>query len=505
MNLYGPIELPQPDYKTTVNYADGSNADIIATVHKNFPAAVAQTKNFARRFKGANHTETARNIWNFLKQNIQYTKDTPDAQLIRLPSRFIADGKGDCKSYALTAAALLANNGMPVAFRYANYMFGTIPSHIYTISQDESGNEIIVDGVWNKFNSEKKPTYKFDRIMRVETLSGTETAQRYAAPDTSDAAFQIFLPKYLSKRPKAAAIFAHLAKNNPERYQRRLNNLRAKWVRWQQNRIRRGRLYKGRLSEIITGIELDSAIGKFGFFKKIFKGIKKIGKGALSIGKKIALAPARRAFRTLVALNFKGLAKKLARVDAKDRASLDKKWKQVGGSPGALRSSIKAGYNRWAKKHGKGPMTGIYGCDLTDIQREAVAMGICGPDDDGIGALPAILALAGAVFAALAPLLRKHGEDPNAPEAEESKVDNVMNTVTDAVESYNAITKGAKLPADDPTNAENSFKYETQPGTPDTPLTEEEATDGESGTGFKLGPVPIIAIAAGAFLLLRKK
>src|SRR5258706_7020867 len=122
--------LPLPDDKEKLNYADGNNADIRDTVHKNFPRAVQQTAKFARKFTGSNARETAYNIWKFLRQHITYKKDNSAEQLVRLPSRFIYDQEGDCKSYALTAAALLANNKLPVKFRYANYQGGTIPSHI---------------------------------------------------------------------------------------------------------------------------------------------------------------------------------------------------------------------------------------------------------------------------------------------------------------------------------------------------------------------------------------
>lgn len=168
--------LQKPDYRNTLNVADAVNSDIISTIDKNFQTAVEQTKNVARQFEGESAQATAFNIWKFLRQHITYKKDDDSGQLVRLPSRFIADGTGDCKSYSLTAAAILANLGLPVAFRYASYNASPIPTHVYVVTKDESGRTIIVDGVYHDFNSEKIPVHKYDKQMKVYTLSGLSEA-----------------------------------------------------------------------------------------------------------------------------------------------------------------------------------------------------------------------------------------------------------------------------------------------------------------------------------------
>ncbi len=166
--------LPQPQYISRLNHADAINSDIIQAIDSNFKTAVEQTKSFAQQFKSDTARQTAYKVWQFLRQHIKYKKDDGSAQLIRLPARFIADGKGDCKSYSLTAAAILANLGLPVAFRYASYSVSPIPSHVYVVTKDADGREIIVDGVWRYFDSEKRPAYKYDKVMKVYTLSGIE-------------------------------------------------------------------------------------------------------------------------------------------------------------------------------------------------------------------------------------------------------------------------------------------------------------------------------------------
>jgi hypothetical protein len=169
--MYNTSTLPKPDYKKVFEYGDAMNGDIITVLEKNFPRAVEQTKEFARQFETGSRIASAKKVWEFLKSHITYLKDSHDAQQIKLPSRFIKDGTGDCKSYSLTAASLLANLGIPVSFRYGNYGSGTVPTHVYVVAKDENGHNIIVDGVWKYFNSEKIPNYKFDHPMNVYTLS----------------------------------------------------------------------------------------------------------------------------------------------------------------------------------------------------------------------------------------------------------------------------------------------------------------------------------------------
>jgi hypothetical protein len=148
------------------------NKDIIAVIHKDFPIAVEQTKSIAYRFKGQTALGTIFNIYTFLRSEIQYQKDPDNRQDIRLPARFLRDKKGDCKTYSLFSASILYNLGMPAIFRYACYFGNGIPSHVYVVTRDEMGSELILDGVYKLFNEEKKYTSKSDYQMEVRTLSG---------------------------------------------------------------------------------------------------------------------------------------------------------------------------------------------------------------------------------------------------------------------------------------------------------------------------------------------
>jgi len=161
------MKIPSPELIDKLEYRYGLNSDIISTIHKNFPKAVAQTAGMENNFKSASDIKSAFNVWKFLKTQIQYNKDPRDKQLIRLPSNFLNDKKGDCKSYSLFAAAILFNMGIPVAFRYTSYQLNPIPTHIYVVAKDRDKNKLmIIDGVYSKFNDQKKYTSKTDYLIK---------------------------------------------------------------------------------------------------------------------------------------------------------------------------------------------------------------------------------------------------------------------------------------------------------------------------------------------------
>lgn len=169
------LGLPLPDYRKTLLVGDAVNSDIIWGIHSYFKAAKDQTKEFARRFAGGSIEDQCFRVWKYVRESIRYKRDPFDAQLIRMPSRFVFDAEGDCKSYSLFIASVLSNLGIPVSFRYASYRKSdSTPSHVYVVARDTDGKKIIVDGVYHLFNDEKSPEYYKDYPMNVYALSGVD-------------------------------------------------------------------------------------------------------------------------------------------------------------------------------------------------------------------------------------------------------------------------------------------------------------------------------------------
>ena len=136
---------------------DADNADLRKAILEALPEAVEQTKEIAPYFRASNERETAKRIFDFLKKRVKYKADDY-RQVIQLPSAILRPGAiADCKSLSLFTAAILQNLGIPWHFVLASYSESTIPGHIYV--QTDSG--IIIDVVWGKFDSEKKPNYRY--------------------------------------------------------------------------------------------------------------------------------------------------------------------------------------------------------------------------------------------------------------------------------------------------------------------------------------------------------
>lgn len=176
--------------KRLLRHNKAYNGDLRKQIESDFELAKSQTKNMASRFLGSDRRSTANKVHSFIRRNVVYLRDDPKVQQIKLPSRLLRDLTGDCKSVSLFAAAILANLGFPVSFKYASYdAKQPTPSHIYVATQDENGKEIIVDGTCPVFDHEKPPKHSFykDLNMRVETLSDEVLANEfYSAIELND-------------------------------------------------------------------------------------------------------------------------------------------------------------------------------------------------------------------------------------------------------------------------------------------------------------------------------
>ena len=272
-----------------LNNSAGINRDIIEAVNSSFIEAVKQNKNISADFKGNTPLETCLNIWNFLRTEIFYKKDPEGYQFIKQPRKFLEDKSGDCKSFSLFTAAVLKNiyPKANIYLRYASYSFVNIPTHVYTIYQDEK-ETIIIDAVYNKFNKQKKFNFKIDYKMKVYTLAGIEDFETINGKGKIKAAIR----KATGKSPQQQAA-----------------NSGHKTIK---DKI------KGVIKKTITG------------------------------GKKVGFAPSRAAFLGLVLLNIKGLATKILLSSKEHPEELKTKWLKVGGDYNQLIKSATTGASRKA-------------------------------------------------------------------------------------------------------------------------------------------------------------
>lgn len=368
------------DGKTTVNHINGWNSDIITTIHSNVPAATKQMKEVAQTFNKGNEMATARAIWNFLKREIKYVKDPDGYQNIKLPGRFVATGSGDCKSYSLFTASILENLGIPYSFRYTSYGLNPTPQHVYIVT--DSG--IIIDGVWNKFNSEKAYTSKKDYKMKIQTLSGIGCN---SCDDISSPFNRSLKSTVMARRKKAAprTVTATATRINPMNTPGFTRQAKSVAV---SNRRVKPRLNTFQPQPLGSVVMIGNTMPVGNIFKKGAKAVKKgaqnIKKAAVKVqdkakstgivraaakvqtkakntglvraaaklqdrvkkegGKVITLAAPRRAYRTLVSINFRGYATQLN----KNRKRAGEIFEKQGGKASELFQSIDKGIKRKA-------------------------------------------------------------------------------------------------------------------------------------------------------------
>ncbi len=302
--------IAKPDHRNTVELIAGLNSDIIQVIHSNLPRAARQCAEFAWKFKADSEYKTCKNIWDFLKREIRYRVDKEGQQDIKLPGRFVAEGTGDCKSFSLFTAAILQNLNIPFSFRYTSYGIDPTPQHVYIVT----GSGIIIDGVWNAFNAEKKYTHKKDYPMRISTLSGIgcQGCQSNRLAGTvmiGDVGSLKSIVKGAGKSIKKAA-------SNVQDAAKKTGIV--KKAATLQNKVKDTGLVK-------AGSRLQDQIKKGGF-------------------KSVALAAPRRAYRTLLAINFRGWATRLASNSTEARNI----WTKSGGDWSELERSINVGKGKKA-------------------------------------------------------------------------------------------------------------------------------------------------------------
>jgi hypothetical protein len=154
---------------------DGDVTDTIARMKKIVRDTLTQTKRIAQRLKGVNREATARNVWNFLYNNVQYTKDHPTREQLRTPIRTWRDRKAgvDCDCFSIFISSVLTNLGIPHAFRIAAYSADY--QHVYVIVP-KSGTDLssyyTIDPVVDRFNYEAPPSNTKDFAMKTTMLNG---------------------------------------------------------------------------------------------------------------------------------------------------------------------------------------------------------------------------------------------------------------------------------------------------------------------------------------------
>jgi hypothetical protein len=447
---------PYTNSKQTLVH-DQQVSDIISAMLNAHVKYASEYNKIAQSFAGRNVKSTARNIYDFLKKNVNYVVEDDNQQMIKSPSAIIYTGKttgSDCKNYSLFTAGILdALNraGFPInwTFRFASYrMFDKMPHHVFVVINPDTNNEIWVDPVLNGFDYKKQYYYKLDKKpknMSLIALSGIGAPKKKAPKKVAP-------KKVAQKKVKAVKKSVKTAKRKEA-------------------------------------------------VKKIATKLKTSGKGIL----KIAATPVRNAFLLLVKTNYKGLATALNQMYKTKPDALKTFWESQKGIWSSLVKNIETGLTT-AQLSGIGRFERIkreytsYKPELTiakKLHRSSVeskfnTVGIISPSTVIEAGKKAAIITASPILLKAIKFLKANGINLGADveQMAQDQVDKLaQNTVETVVNEAKQITAEEK---------QQTAKDESDAGI--TPTEEKESTGMNKNTLLLVG-----AGALGLFLLTRKK
>jgi hypothetical protein len=167
---------PFQNYKRVVS-SDQTVTDIIDGIVDTHYKWEKEYDKISDYFVCESDTETARNVWNFLKSNVPYYIESTNNQTLRSPSAIVAM-PGDCKSYALFANGILDSLNrkgilqVPLAFRFAGYKNNSRePQHVFAVMYPGTKNEIWIDPVLNRFNEKRQPSFYKDKKIKMALIA----------------------------------------------------------------------------------------------------------------------------------------------------------------------------------------------------------------------------------------------------------------------------------------------------------------------------------------------
>ncbi len=366
--------LPPFSNRYTTIRANQTVGDIVKEVLAAHESFAPDYDAIAPLFNVGGKLDIAKALFNFLKKNVAYKIESEEKQTTKSPAAMLTTAQGDCKHYAGFIAGVLDalnRSGKKIKwhYRFASYnVFDSLPGHVFVVMED-NGNEYWIDPVLKAFNERLEPTYILDKTPSnmLQRLSGieedafipTEDEDIDLSPEIMDAITLLYQYGVLNNEGQVNdGKILELSQTLPQEEFERIANARVLLH-----------------SQAISG-----------FFTDIWRGVKKV-----------SLAAPRNAYLSLVALNAFGYATKLKHAlynkdgsyNLQGKAKLDELWtKKFGGSFGNFENAIKSG-----------------------MKKKAILGSTVG---NPAAALPAWVAVASALIAAVTPLVSSLIRSQNA-------------------------------------------------------------------------------------------
>jgi len=168
---------------------DQNTGDIIQGILDNHNNYESQYDKISEMFIDDNEVETAKNVFEFLKDNVPYYVEPIEKQTLRSPSAIISIKEGaDCKSYASFINGIMSSLNrkgifkVPLAYRFASYRYDTRePQHVFAVLYPGTKNEVWVDPVLNKFDQRKEPVFIKDKKIKMALIAMSGTSSQGSA------------------------------------------------------------------------------------------------------------------------------------------------------------------------------------------------------------------------------------------------------------------------------------------------------------------------------------
>ncbi|GAB4242741.1 MAG: hypothetical protein Tsb0034_20310 [Ekhidna sp.] len=128
----------------------------INLIKKIVPETKRDTQLLANHLKDRDLRITCKNIWDFVYNHIQYSRDKAGIEQVRRPSRTWTDRKHgvDCDCYSVFISSILNNLQIPHLLRITKYGGKPYFQHIYPIVPIGQGSYITLDCVTDQFDYE---------------------------------------------------------------------------------------------------------------------------------------------------------------------------------------------------------------------------------------------------------------------------------------------------------------------------------------------------------------
>lgn len=178
---------PFKNYKKVIT-TEQSTKDIVNGIVDTHYQWDSEYDKISKYFLGADVEETAKNVWEFLKNNVPYYIESSSNQTLRSPAAIVSM-PGDCKSYALFTNGIFSSlnrkglTNVPVAYRFASYKDNVKePGHVFSVLYPGTKNEIWIDPVLDRFNDKsKQPTFFKDKKVKMSLIALSGVEDNYSA------------------------------------------------------------------------------------------------------------------------------------------------------------------------------------------------------------------------------------------------------------------------------------------------------------------------------------